>query len=94
MPLFSILRIPVAVAEKVPTRETVEKALGTDRRSKGYVRVNAYDPPYCFGDIQAVVGHGWTAFVLPKVETPDQLLPIDWVITQLERDRGPLCGND
>ncbi len=26
----------VAVAEKVPTRETVAKALSTDRRSKGY----------------------------------------------------------
>ena len=78
----------VAVAEKVPTRETVVKALRTDRRSKGYVRVNAYDTPYCFGDIQAVVGHGLDGIVLPKVETPDQLLTIDWVITQLERDRG------
>ena len=78
----------VAVAEKVPTRETVAKALSTDRRSKGYVRVNAYDTPYCFGDIQAVVGHGLDGIVLPKVETPDQLLTIDWVITQLERDRG------
>ena len=78
----------VAVAEKVPTRETVAKALSADRRSKGYVRVNAYDTPYCFGDIQAVVGHGLDGIVLPKVETPDQLLTIDWVITQLERDRG------
>jgi citrate lyase subunit beta/citryl-CoA lyase len=30
--------------------------------------------------------------VLPKVETPDQLSTIDWLITQLERDRGLDAG--
>ena len=78
----------VAVSEKIATREVVAQALIGPRRSKGYVRVNAYDTPYCFGDIQAVVGHGLDGIVLPKVETPDQLSTIDWLITQLERDQG------
>ena len=78
----------VAVSEKIATREVVAQALIGPRRSKGYVRVNAYDTPYCFGDIQSVVGHGLDGIVLPKVETPDQLSTIDWLITQLERDQG------
>ena len=82
----------VAVSEKIATREVVAQALIGPRRSKGYVRVNAYDTPYCFGDIQAVVGHGLDGIVLPKVETPDQLSTIDWLITQLERDQGLDAG--
>ena len=71
----------VAVSEKVATREVVAQALTGSRRSKGYVRVNAYDTPYCFGDIQAVVGHGLDGIILPKVESPDQLSTIDWLLS-------------
>ena len=48
----------VAIAEKEATREVVVAALGGPRRSAGYVRVNAYDTRFCYGDVTAVVGAG------------------------------------
>ena len=49
----------VAVAEKEATRATVVAALAGSRdragRAAGYVRVNAYDTPFCYGDLLAVV---------------------------------------
>lgn len=83
----------VAVAEKICTREVVVKALTADRQCKGYVRVNGYDTAYCFGDIRAVIVDGVDGVILPKVESPDQLQTIDWLITQLESERGLQQGS-
>ena len=41
----------VAIAEKVATRAIVVDALQSERSGLGYVRVNAYDTDFCFGDI-------------------------------------------
>ena len=78
----------VAVAEKPATRAVVTEALQRPRSCRGYVRVNASDTPFCFGDLMAVVGPGLDGVILPKVESPAQLQTIDWVLTQLERERG------
>jgi len=87
----------VALAEKPATRETVVAALKKEARGKGtaprgYIRVNDISTEFCHGDVNAVVGPWLDGIVLPKVETPDQLLTIDWLLAQLERERGLEIG--
>ena len=78
----------VAVAEKVAARASVAAALRKPRSCRGYVRVNAMGTPYCYGDLVAVVGEGVDGIVLPKVESAADLHAIDWLIANLERERG------
>ena len=78
----------VAVAEKPATREKVVAAFQPPRRALGYVRINAFDTPFCFDDLQAMVARGVDGIVLPKVESPAQLVAVDWAIAALERARG------
>ena len=78
----------VAVAEKEATRAVVVEALQAPRACLGYVRVNGLDTDYCHGDLQAVVAPGVDGVMLPKVEAPGQLETVDWLIGQLERERG------
>lgn len=82
----------VAIAEKEATRATVVAALQTPRKSRGYVRVNAYDTGYCYGDLKAVVCAGVDGIVLPKVESAAQLLSVNWLVAQLEQERGLTVG--
>ena len=85
----------VAIAEKVATRAIVVDALQSERSGLGYVRVNAYDTDFCFGDLLVVVAKGVDGIVLPKVETSAQLRSVDWVVSQLEREkRLPAGGID
>ena len=78
----------VAVAEKEATRAKVVAAFQAPRRALGYVRINAFDTPFCFDDLQAVVAPGIDGIVLPKVESPAQLVAVDWTVAALERARG------
>jgi citrate lyase subunit beta/citryl-CoA lyase len=82
----------VAVAEKPGSRAIVVGALRKPRRSRGYVRVNALNTEFGYADLVAVVQPGVDGIVLPKVETPDQLKTADWLIAQLERERGLAAG--
>lgn len=85
----------VAVAEKVAARTFVVQALAQPRRCAGYVRINSFDTEWCYADLTAIVGPGIDGVVLPKTETADQLRTVDWVIAQLERERGlPVGGID
>lgn len=78
----------VATAEKPATREAVAEALERPRRGLLYVRVNAVDTEFCYGDLVAVVRPGLDGIILPKVESVVGLATIDWLLAQLERDRG------
>jgi citrate lyase subunit beta/citryl-CoA lyase len=78
----------VAISEKVATRAVVAKALAAPRNCRGYVRVNALDTEFTFGDVAAVVAPGVDGIILPKVERPADLQMVDWMITSLERERG------
>ena len=83
----------VAVAEKEATRSVVVDALANrPHRMRGYVRVNAVDTPFCWGDLQAVVAPGVDGIVLPKLESASDLRTVDWVVSQLERERGMAPG--
>jgi len=78
----------VANTEKIATRDTVAAALRLPRGNLGYVRVNGFETEFCYGDIAAVVGPGLDGIVLPMVESAAQLLAVDWMVTNLERQSG------
>lgn len=77
----------VAIAEKPATRAVVAAALGQPRRGLLYVRVNAIETEFCYGDLVAVVHAGLDGIILPKAESAAGTATIDWLLAQLERDR-------
>ena len=83
----------VAVAAKEATRDAVVEALKKPRRCRGYVRVNAIDTPFCYGDIEAIVGPWLDGICLPKVESATDLKTVDWMISNLERRQGLEAGS-
>src|SRR4029077_1309991 len=78
----------VATAEKPATREAVAAAWELPRRGLLYARVNAVDTEFCYGDLVAVVRSGLDGVILPKVESAAGLATIDWLLAQLEQERG------
>ena len=86
----------VAVSEKPAARKPVAEALaalaGARRKIRGFVRVNAMGTPYCFRDLLDTIGPGVAGVVLPKVESAADLHAIDWMIANLERERGLATG--
>lgn len=82
----------VPAADKAATRAPVALALAKPRACRGYVRVNAMGTPYCYGDLVATVGEGLDGVVLPKVESAADLHAIDWLLANLERDKGLRVG--
>jgi citrate lyase subunit beta / citryl-CoA lyase len=82
----------VAKAEKVATRALVVEALKRSRRDRGrcgaYIRVNAFNTEFCYGDAVAVVGPGLDGILLPMVESREQIVAFDWLVGALERERG------
>ncbi len=85
----------VALAEKPDARAQASAALkarAAGRPCKAYVRVNAMDTAFCYADLVAVVQHGLDGIVLPKVESAESLAAADWLLAQLERERGLPVG--
>ena len=82
----------IAVDEKAAARESVVRALQVPRVGLGFVRVNGVDTPWCWADLQAIVGLGLDGVMVPKAESAAQLQALDWVLTQLERERGLVVG--
>ena len=83
----------VAIAEKEATRASVVAALKRERPCRGYVRVNALDTPFCFGDLENVIGPWLDGIVLPKVERAADLQMVDWAMTNFERKTGCTEGS-
>jgi citrate lyase subunit beta/citryl-CoA lyase len=78
----------VATAEKRATRDAVIAALARPRQALLYVRVNAVDTEFCYGDLTAVVRPALDGIILPKVESAAGLATADWILAQLEREQG------
>ena len=78
----------VAIAEKAATRKQASAALERPRRARGYVRVNAPATQFCYGDLAETLHRGVDGVVLPKVESAADLHAIDWLMWNLERERG------
>jgi citrate lyase subunit beta/citryl-CoA lyase len=56
------------------------------------VRVNAADTEFCHGDFAAIVRAGLDGVILPKVESAATIQTIDWLLANLERERGLAPG--
>jgi citrate lyase subunit beta/citryl-CoA lyase len=82
----------VATALKPATREAVAAALTRKRRGLLFVRINAADTEFCYGDLVTIVRPDLDGVILPKVESAAGLATIDWLLAQLERDRGLPAG--
>jgi citrate lyase subunit beta / citryl-CoA lyase len=82
----------VAISEKPATRELVAAAFRQPRHGRLYVRVNACTTEWCYADIVAIAFAGLDGIILPKVETADQLRTIDWLLANLEHERGLPAG--
>ena len=82
----------VAIAEKPATREAVVAAYREKRTGLLYVRVNTADTEFCHGDLTATVQAGLDGVILPKVESAATLQTIDWLLGNLERERGLTQG--
>jgi citrate lyase subunit beta/citryl-CoA lyase len=78
---------------KVATRPVVVAALRQPHRGRGYVRVNALSTEFGYGDLVAVVQRGVDGLMLTKVNGPDEIKIADWLMTQLERERGLAPGS-
>jgi citrate lyase subunit beta/citryl-CoA lyase len=78
----------VAISDKAATRAPVAEALSRPRRGRGYVRVNAASTPFCHADLVATLHKGVDGVFLPKVESAAELHAVDWLIANLERERG------
>lgn len=83
----------VAIAEKAATRPIVTEAFGKPRAGKLYVRVNALSSEWCYADLVAVVRAGLDGIILPKVEHAHELRTADWLLANLERERGLAAGD-
>ncbi len=82
----------VATAEKQATRATIAEALSRPRTCRAYVRVNALDTGLTLGDLEAVIVPGIDGIVLPKVERAADLQMVDWVIGEMEKNKGLAQG--
>jgi citrate lyase subunit beta/citryl-CoA lyase len=83
----------VAIAEKAATRKPVAAALERPRSARGYVRVNAPSTVFCYSDLVETIHSKVDGVVLPKVESAADLHAIDWLIWNLERERGIAEGS-
>jgi citrate lyase subunit beta/citryl-CoA lyase len=85
----------VAVVEKPAARNAARKLLEsrTATYPQAYVRINALSTPFAYDDLHAVVCAGLDGIVVPKIETPEQVAIVDWLLGQLERERAIPAGS-
>ena len=81
-----------AVSEKVISRPIAVQAMQRPRNCLGYIRVNPMSTIYAYGDLVATVKAGVDGLILPKVENASQAQTADWLMTELERERGLALG--
>lgn len=78
----------VAVSEKPAAREALAAIVPPSPALPTWIRVNAVGSGFCFDDLQAGCRAGVAGLILPKVESPEQLRMVDWVLSGLEQARG------
>lgn len=71
--------------DEIPLRSAKERIF--------YVRINGMRTAHALDDLLAVVRPGLTGLLIPKVEGPQDLHVLDWVLDQLEASRGLKCGS-
>jgi citrate lyase subunit beta/citryl-CoA lyase len=82
----------VAVSKKAAARASLAEMLSGPRPCPAYVRVNAMSTEFCLADVEAAVMAGADGISFPKVESPQEVFAMDWVITQFEQRHGKQHG--
>jgi citrate lyase subunit beta/citryl-CoA lyase len=97
---FSFLDLEDSVApnEKVAARSKVVNAIRTlDWNDRVLcVRVNAWDTPWTYGDVIEVVGNAGERLdeiMMPKVQAASDVIAMDLLLTQVERNAGLEVGH-
>ena len=78
----------VAPSEKDTARQLISEALGQPKAPSSparFVRINAIGHARMDADLDAVVRPGLEGLVLPKVETAEEVMKVDSILTQRER---------
>ncbi|NNU44747.1 HpcH/HpaI aldolase/citrate lyase family protein [Ramlibacter montanisoli] len=91
-----ILDLEDAVARPAKAGARANLASFTQRlKSAGvpiYIRVNN-EPELLAGDLQAAVAAGCDGLLMPKVDTPEQVLQLDEALRKLEQEHGRIPGS-
>ena len=82
-----------AVSEKVASRAKAVHAMQQPRTCLGYIRINPMSTIYAYGDLVETVQKNVDGLILPKVESASDAQTADWLITELERERGLKLGS-
>ena len=80
----------VSVSQKDAARFLVSEALKAIdyKTTERVVRINGLDTPFGVDDIRAVVKAGVDVIRLPKTDTPDDIIAVDKLITEVEKEIG------
>jgi citrate lyase subunit beta/citryl-CoA lyase len=82
----------VAIEEKPTGRAAVVDLLKGPRPKPIYVRVNGLGTQFGFDDLMAMGVAAPDGIILPKVETPADLITVDWMLGELEVRNGHARG--
>lgn len=84
-----------SVNQKDAARFLVHHALKTIDygNTETVVRINGLDTPFGHDDVRAVVSAGVDVVRLPKTDTPDEILAVDKLITEVEKECGREVGS-
>ncbi len=82
----------VPIAEKESSRALVREVLDRFPGRRMYVRINALTTPYAKDDLAAVACKNLSGVMLPKVESPADVLKIDELLTEVEEKSGLKAG--
>jgi citrate lyase subunit beta/citryl-CoA lyase len=82
-----------AISEKAASRVKVAEAMREPRNCLGYVRVNPLTTEFAYGDFVETIHPGLDGVILPKVQSAGDIATADWLMTQLERERGLAPGS-
>jgi citrate lyase subunit beta/citryl-CoA lyase len=94
---FLDLEDSVAASEKVAARWKVVNAIRTQNWDERVlcVRVNSWDTQWTYGDVIEVVGNAGTRLdeiMMPKVQSAAEVMAMDLLLTQVEKNAGLPVG--
>jgi len=95
---FLDLEDSVAASEKVTARLKVVDAIRTQNWDERVlcVRVNSWDTQWTYGDVIEVVGNAGTRLdeiMMPKVQSAAEVIAMDLLLTQVEKNAGLPIGH-
>jgi citrate lyase subunit beta/citryl-CoA lyase len=85
----------VAPGEKESARTLIGEALGRERPPNSparFVRINAIGHARMDADLEAVLRKGLNGLVLPKVDTPEEVLKVEAILKRREPEIGMSAG--